>query len=189
MSTLINDLKYAFRLLCKHPGFTAIALVTLAIGIGANAFMFSLVNMMLYRPAQVEDPERLVYCGINCSGPYDGPLGYQMYTQICDDNQAFSDLIALSHGSGSSSWVQDSTIKPMSIRYTSANYFSALGVKPVYGLSKNNPGLDPVSGRCLIGKVVENVDDFLIEFEPGETMRIDQNRQRWEAQTQQRNPC
>ena len=188
MSTLINDLKYAFRLLCKHPGFTAIALVTLAIGIGANTFMFSLVNMMIYRPAQVEDPERLVHFGVRGS-ERDGPLGYQMYTQICDDNQAFIELIALSQGGGSSSWVQGSTIKRMNIRYTSANYFSALGVKPVYGLSKNNPGLDPVSGRCLIGKVVENVDDFLIEFEPGETMRIDQNRQRWEAQTQQRNPC
>ena len=133
MNTFLNDLKYAFRMLRKKPGFTAIALITLAIGIGANTFMFSLVNVMIFRPAQVEDPERLVHCGIRLSGPHDGYFGYQMYTQICDDNQAFSDLIALSHGSGSSSWVQDSTIKPMSIRYTSANYFSALGVKPVYG--------------------------------------------------------
>ncbi|MBL7184901.1 MAG: ABC transporter permease [Phycisphaerae bacterium] len=133
MSTLINDLQYAFRRLCKHPGFTAIALVTLAIGIGANTFMFSLVNMMIFRPAQVEDPERLVHCGFRGSEPHDGPFRYQMYTQICDDNQAFSDLIALSSGHGSSSWVQGSTIKPMDIMYTSANYFSALGVKPVYG--------------------------------------------------------
>lgn len=128
----MNDLKYAIRMMRKRPGFTVIALITLAIGIGANTFMFSLVNMLIFRPAQVEDPERLVHFGVRGS-ERDGPLGYQMYTQICDDNQAFSDLIALSQGGGSSSWVQGSTIKPMSIRYTSANYFSALGVKPAYG--------------------------------------------------------
>ena len=149
MTHIFNDLKYAFRRLCKHPGFTAIALITLAIGIGANTFMFSLVNMLIFRPAQVEDPERLVYCGIRLSGPHDGFFGYQMYTQICDDNQAFSDLIALSSGGGSSSWVQGSTIKRMSIRYTSANYFSALGVKPVYGRAflpeEERHGSEPVA--------------------------------------------
>jgi hypothetical protein len=58
---------------------------------------------------------------------------------------------------------------------------------PGQRLSKNNPSLDPVSGRSLIGKVVDNYDDFLIELEPGEAIRIDQNRQSWEAQKQKQN--
>ena len=47
VSTFVNDLKYACRMMLKRPGFTAIALITLAIGIGANTVMFSLVNMLL----------------------------------------------------------------------------------------------------------------------------------------------
>ncbi|MCP4453772.1 MAG: hypothetical protein GY809_20110, partial [Planctomycetes bacterium] len=62
MSTFLNDLKYAFRMLRKKPGFTAIALITLAIGIGANTIMFSVVNTLLFRPLNVKDPDRLVRC-------------------------------------------------------------------------------------------------------------------------------
>ncbi|NIN33847.1 MAG: hypothetical protein GTO60_01510, partial [Gammaproteobacteria bacterium] len=56
MSTLFNDIKYALRRLRKKPGFTAIALITLAIGISANTVMFSVVNMLVFRPMQVKDP-------------------------------------------------------------------------------------------------------------------------------------
>jgi ABC-type antimicrobial peptide transport system permease subunit len=133
VSTLFNDIKYALRRLRKKPGFTAIALITLAIGISANTVIFSMVNMLVYRPIQVKDPDRLVYCGMQ------GHPGfrYEEYTDIRDDNPAFSDLIAVGGNMGSrGTWLQGAVVKQMRIAYVSANYFSALrGISP----------MDPVS--------------------------------------------
>ena len=60
MNTFIQDLKYTLRLLAKSPGFAAIAVLTLALGIGANTAIFSVVNSLLLHPAGVDHPERVV---------------------------------------------------------------------------------------------------------------------------------
>ena len=56
----MNDLKFAFRQLLKHPGFTAVAVLTLAVGIGANTAVFGVINELLLRPLPVKDPETLL---------------------------------------------------------------------------------------------------------------------------------
>jgi len=129
MGTLWQDIQYGLRMLRKNPGFTAIALITLAIGIGANTIMFSLVDALLFRPPHVKEPDRLVYCGVRNFGFFD----YSMYVDIRDDNPVFSELVALNYGSRRGTWVQDDVVRHMNLMYVSTNYFPALGVAPVYG--------------------------------------------------------
>ena len=129
MSTLWQDLRFAGRMLRKSPGFTAIALVTLAIGIGANTIMFSVVNALLFRPLHVKEPDRLVYCGIRNYGAFT----YPMYVEMGNDNPVFSDLIAHNGGSYRGTWVRGDVVRHMELMYASANYFSVLGAAPAYG--------------------------------------------------------
>ncbi|HNY76950.1 MAG: ADOP family duplicated permease [Sedimentisphaerales bacterium] len=145
MIALWQDIRYGVRMLRKSPGFTAIALITLAIGISANTVMFSVVNMLVFRPMQVKDPDRLVYCGIQGSPGF----RYEDYTDIRDDNPAFSDLIAVGGGMGSrGTWLQGAVVSEMRIAYVSANYFSALGVNPIHGRTflpeEERHGAEPV---------------------------------------------
>ncbi len=129
MGTLGQDLRYAVRMLRKSPGFTAIALVTLAVGIGANTIMFSVVNAMLFRPMNVKEPDRLVCCDIRNYGA----ITYKQYVEMRDSNPVFTDLIAHNGGSYRGTWVRGDAVRHTELMYVSANYFSVLGAAPAYG--------------------------------------------------------
>jgi predicted permease len=145
MTSLWQDFRFAGRMLRKSPGFTAIALVTLAVGIGANTIMFSVVNTLLFRPLHVKKPGQLVHCGIRNFGL----ITYAVYADMRDDNPVFSDLIAHNYGSCRGTWVRGDVVKHMDLMYVSANYFSALGVAPAYGRTflpeEERYGAEPVA--------------------------------------------
>ena len=68
MSTLINDIKYAFRQLSKNPGFTTVAVLTLALGIGANTALFSVVHSVLLSPLPFPEAHRIMFLGPEWNG-------------------------------------------------------------------------------------------------------------------------
>jgi predicted permease len=129
MKTILQDIYYGLRHLRKSPGFTAIALVTLAIGIGANTIMFSVVNVLVFRPTQVKEPDRLVEC---YARNFLGGLPYTSYLDLRQNNQVFSDLVAFGD-MGEATLAQDSFTRRITYMHVSANYFSILGVKPALG--------------------------------------------------------
>jgi predicted permease len=131
MGTILQDIRYAIRMLRKNPGFTAIALITLAIGIGANTIMFSVVNALVFRPVQVKESEKLVCCKIHNFGL--GTTPYSAYQMIRDDSQVFSNLMVRDDGLGYVTLAHEQTARQVCGMFVSANYFSFLGVRPAFG--------------------------------------------------------
>lgn len=131
MRTIWQDIRYGLRMLSKSPGFTAIALITLAIGIGANTIMFSLVNVLLLRPPLVKNPDRLVVCiDQNVRGT---AFPYSTYVDIRDNNPAFSDLMAYDPDLNILTLVREEAVRRVYGMFACANYFSVLGVSPAFG--------------------------------------------------------
>ncbi|OHB65272.1 MAG: hypothetical protein A2Y77_00620 [Planctomycetes bacterium RBG_13_62_9] len=130
MGTLWQDIRYGVQMLRKSPGFTTIALVTLAIGISANTIMFSVTDLLFLRPVKVKEPEQLACCDIpNLLGG----IPYSAYVTIRDSNPIFSDLMAQESGTRIATWVHNDVTRQASAMFVSVNYFSLLGVAPARG--------------------------------------------------------
>ena len=149
METLVRDVRYGIRQLCKHPAFTILAIISLALGIGANTAIFSLVNTVLLRPLPVKEPSRLieVYGALHNGADFtlQSHLNYKDYR---DRNDVFSGLFvyrmvvsSLSHnGNNQRVWGY----------LVSGNYFDVLGVKSILGRGflpeeDQTPGSHPVA--------------------------------------------
>ncbi len=143
METLIQDLRFAIRGLLKNPGFSSIAILTLALGIGANTALFSVMNALLLRDLPVRDPQQLVVLSDpGHSGMENGTetdvrfaYSYHEFEGLRDNNQVFSDIFALQ---SFNSEVPVATSEsgagtPAEINMVSESYFSALGVQPMLG--------------------------------------------------------
>ena len=94
MQQLIQDLRYAVRGLLKRPGFTIIAVMTLALGIGANSAIFSVVNGVLLRSLPLPDAQSLyaVHTGASSFNRYDGPLSYPEYQDVAEQTRSFQSI-------------------------------------------------------------------------------------------------
>ena len=146
MPTLWQDLRFGVRMLAKNPGFTAVAVLTLALGIGANTAIFSVVNSVLIRNLPVRDPQQLVFLtnpdaqGME-QGFADGDrdfLTYPEFQELSHNHQVLSGLAAsASEGPKLSVGIenegQSGEGAPARISLVSGSYFSVLGVDPILG--------------------------------------------------------
>lgn len=135
METLLRDLRYGFRMLFKKPGFTAVAVVALALGIGANSAIFSVVNAVMLRPLPYAEPERLVSAtSVNSLNPQSETDGVSPaeFWDWKDQSQAFEQLAVHSGGGGFSLKDTDQPDVFNGAR-VSFNFFQTFGVQPLLG--------------------------------------------------------
>jgi predicted permease len=148
IETLIQDLRYGLRRLTRSPGFTLVALLSLALGIGANTAIFSLVNTTLLRPLPVEKPEQLVSLTNAVENRRSPMFSYPNYKDFRDRNEVFEGLLAYRFAPLSLS--HDGVNERLWGYVVSGNYFELLGVKPAMGRmistdDDREPGAHPVT--------------------------------------------
>jgi len=140
MNKLIQDLKYALRQLRKSPAFTLTVIITLALGIGANAAVFTLFDQVLLRMLPVERPKELVrfvwtggFSGSASSfgGDTTNYFSYPMYEDLRDRNQAFTGMLAADRTNVGISWHNQAENEDAEV--VTGNYFQVLGLQPAAG--------------------------------------------------------
>jgi predicted permease len=160
LESLARDLRYAVRSLKSRPAFTLTVIATLALGIGANTAIFTLVDALVLRPLPVPRPEQLVIVGDpatvnsnNVGSPVTDYVSYLLYRDVRARNSVFSDMYAtgwsgpidVQIGSGTGS-----TAEQPRARFVTGNFFSVLGVPAYVGRTftaaeDETPGQDPVA--------------------------------------------
>ena len=131
MRSLWQNLPYTLRVLGKNPGFTAVAVLSLALGIGANAAIFSLLNALLLRDLPVWQPERLVELSVLRRGDKI-PFSFPMFREIERGQRVFSGLIGWSFGAAADLEL-NGVLSQAEVRSVTGNYFSELGATPLLG--------------------------------------------------------
>jgi predicted permease len=142
MERFLQDVRYGIRMLRKAPGFTAVAVLTLALGIGANTAIFTVVNALLLKMLPVSQPEQLVVVGDpslpnNRSNgtPRTDIFSYPLYKELRDHNSVFAGLSAAAsdHHIELDAAQGESPAERITGRMVSGNYFTVLGLQPAAG--------------------------------------------------------
>ena len=167
MSTLLQDIRYAIRVLLKAPGFTLVAVLTLALGVGANTAIFSVLDSVLLRSLPVPHPEELSLLtdpdshgqSFGSEGGERSLLAYSEFQYLRDHNEAFSKLFAADSqladvditigNSSASGGAQRETAR---VRLVSGEYFDTLGLHPAAGRFFT-PEVDRVRGGAPIAVI------------------------------------
>ena len=140
MQSLLQNLRYALRQLAKSPGFTFTVVLTLALGIGATAAIFTLFDQVLLRMLPVHQPQQLVRfewtgsfsgSGSSFGGGIPNYFSYPMYKDLRDKNQVFSGIVAADRTNVGVSWNNQAENSQAEI--VTGNYFDLLGLKPAIG--------------------------------------------------------
>ncbi|HMX29504.1 MAG TPA: ABC transporter permease, partial [Blastocatellia bacterium] len=167
MQTLWQDLRYGARMLLKTPGFTAIAVLSLALGIGANTALFSVVDAMLLKMLPVREPERLVlfrsvaprgfspgsYNGSSTTDQATGErtmtsFAYQSFVRMREQVSPLSEVFAF--GSVGLTASVDGRADAVTAQAVSGNYYAGLGVQPLFGRTLTDEDDKPAAGAAAV---------------------------------------
>ena len=137
IADLWQDVRYGLRMLRKHPGFTAVAVLSLALGIGANTAIFSLIEAMLLRTLPVKHPQQLVLFSVVRQGGNDYTFNYSLIERFNEANHSFAGIIASKPGDMLRLRVVEpgagGEIELVQTEQVSGNYFPVLGVAAIVG--------------------------------------------------------
>ena len=131
MGSVVQNVRYGLRLLLKQPAFSVMALLVLALGIGANSAMFSLVNAFLFKPLLIKDADQLAGCysrSVKRADSYRA-FSYPEYAELRDRNTVFTSLVA--HNLAMVGLAYGDTTRRIFADVVSSNYFDTFGV-PLY---------------------------------------------------------
>jgi predicted permease len=137
MGTWVQDLKFGARTLVKRPAFTTVAVLSLALGIGANTAIFTVINAVFLHPLPIEDPARVAELftrdtkTVQAAGFNLTPTSLQNFKDYRDQNTAFSALAG--YFFNGLQWTHEAESEGMPGMMTTANYFDLLGIKPFLG--------------------------------------------------------
>src|SRR5262249_5933341 len=151
MNTLWQDLRFGARMMIKAPGFTLIAVLSIALGIAVNSAVFTLVNGILLKPMPVRQPDRLVALySIEPNSIYPSQFSYPDYVDYRDHNQVFSDLFIHFTTQGLSLKGREGAAEMVCGELVTGNYFTGLRLDPALGRlftpeDNKSPGGHPVA--------------------------------------------
>ncbi|MEO7725504.1 MAG: ABC transporter permease [Chthoniobacterales bacterium] len=145
---MISDFKYAVRLLLKSPAFTIVAVLTLALGIGANTAIFSIIHAVLLRPLPYPDPERIMSLQ-ESNGTQEFSLAFPDYLDWRRDNTVFENLAVSRIDSRNLSGIPGREAERIGAAYVTANFFKVIGLPAQFGRTFTEEE-DRVGGPQLI---------------------------------------
>ncbi len=146
---MLTDLRYALRQLRKSPGFTIVAVFTLALGIGANTSIFSVVNAVLLRPLPYPDSDRLVIFSQTSASQPEISISFPDYLDYRRDNRVFEHLAVSRRDSYNLSGLEGRDPEQVTGAIVTANFFKAIGLPPQIGRVFTDEE-DRVGGPALV---------------------------------------
>lgn len=170
---ILADLRYAFRGILRSPGFTLIAVLSVALGVGLNAAMFSYVDAVLLRPLPVPNPGEIVKVVATAPGTRLGGFSYPDYADLRDQSKT-ADLVCYNINSVGISASRDAVAQMTLGVLVSGNYFSALGIDIPIGRGFR-PDEDTVAGRDLVVVINHSLWERMYGSDPnvvGRKLRI-----------------
>src|SRR6266699_1459714 len=163
LGDLLDDTRYGLRMLGKNPGFTAVAMLTLALGIGSNTAVFSLIDALLLRSLAVPAPRELVHISFGPPGTK-GPLSGPMFDRLRERQSAFTDLFAWKNGP--MVLTEKDAARPITGAYATGSAFPTLKLKPRLGRLLNWQDDEPDASSNGIAAVISEA--FWIEHFGGD---------------------